>query len=101
MIEIQKNEAGAVKDDEDGDEKEEEPIDESEVSIELQESEQDDYGDEKSKSEDTQSDNNEQDDDEQLLSGMKPADLLKEKQWEKLISEKMKHLIDDNIAILS
>jgi hypothetical protein len=32
---------------------------------------------------------------------MKPADLLKEKQWEKLISEKMKHLIDDNIAILS
>ena len=34
------------------------------MSIELQESEQDDYGDEKSKSEDTQSDNNEQDDDE-------------------------------------
>ena len=47
-----------MKDDEEGDDKDEEPIDESDVSIELKEDHEDDYGDEKSKSEQSNSDNN-------------------------------------------
>ena len=38
---------------------------------------------------------------EKILKAMKPAVLLKEKYWEKKVSEKMKELIDQNIVVLS